>query len=387
MPGRPPSAALDRTVTLAVVFAFSLGLGIGTVMVPLAALAAGYDAAAVGFLVAASAATQFTMRLALPWLLGRFPDRALIAASSLALTAAFGLLIVSTALPVFVLAQFLQGAGRAVFWTGSLTHAVRSEGGSVERLVDVNLAGNTGTLSGPALGGMLATLGLPVALGAAVVASALAVVGAVLLRHLPPYDRRRGAGTLRLLRRDGVDVAVWASAVGGGWWSMMGSYVPVIAVSAGIGAAGTGWLVTISESSGLVALLGLRRIPPPRIRALVRSAGFVTVAALVGLAVVALAGTSAVLAFVPLMVVGGAASGTVTTLGPAMASLAARPEEQGDALALPGMSRAAALLAAPAGVGALLTAVSVPVAVGLVALALGLPGLRVGRGRQRAEAR
>jgi hypothetical protein len=226
-----------------------------------------------------------------------------------------------------------------------------------------------------------------VALGVAVAASTVAVVGATLLRRLPAYDRRRSAGTVRLLRRDGVDIAVWSSAVGGGWWSMMGSYVPVIAVGAGIGAAGAGWLITISEGSGLLALLALRRVQPGRIRPIVWTAGFVTAGALVGVAGVAVAGASAALAFAPLRVVGGAASGTVTTLGPAMASLAARPEEQGDALALPGMSRAAALLVAPASVGVLLAVVSVPVAVAVVAIGLGLPGAFLGRGRDRpAEA-
>ncbi|MEJ7697223.1 MAG: hypothetical protein WKF78_11535 [Candidatus Limnocylindrales bacterium] len=70
-------------VALAVVFAFSVGLGVATLAIPLLALGAGYGAATVGFLVATAAAAQFLTRLALPVLLGRFPDRTLIALSSM----------------------------------------------------------------------------------------------------------------------------------------------------------------------------------------------------------------------------------------------------------------------------------------------------------------
>ena len=204
-----------------------MALGVATVAIPLLALGAGYDAATVGFLAATSAASQLGTRFALPWLLGRFPDRSLIVVASLVMCAAFVLLLLSTALVVFAAAQLLQGAARAVFWTSSQTHAIRGEGPAVRGLVDLNVLGNSGTLVGPALGGSLAAIGLPVALGAAAGAAALAAVLALLLRRLPPYDRRRSAGSTRLLRREGVDVACWASVVGGAWWSMMGSFVPV----------------------------------------------------------------------------------------------------------------------------------------------------------------
>ena len=217
---------------------------------PLLALASGYDAPAVGFLVATAAATQLGARLLLPWLLGRFTDRVLIALASLTMVAAFVLLIVSTALPIFLLAQICQGAARAVFWTSSQAHAIRDQPRPVQRLVDLNVAGNAGTLVGPALGGLLATLGLEAALAAATLGAMVAVVGSPFLRRFEPFDRRRSAGTWRLLRRSGVDLACWASVIGGLWWSMMGSYVPVILVGAGIGSIGIGWAVTASEAAG-----------------------------------------------------------------------------------------------------------------------------------------
>ena len=151
----------DRPIALAVAFGFALSLGVAVVAIPLVALGAGYDAAAVGFLAATAALSQLSTRLSLPWLLGRFPDRTLIGLAATLMLGGFCLLFVSTALPAFLVAQVAQGAARAIFWTSSQTHAIRSGGSQVRRLVDLNLAGNAGTLTGPVLAGVLATFGLP----------------------------------------------------------------------------------------------------------------------------------------------------------------------------------------------------------------------------------
>lgn len=360
----------DRRAALTVVFGFSLGLGVATVAIPLLALAAGYDPAAIGFLAATAAASQFTMRLALPMLLGRFPDRTLIAVSSLLLLAAFTILALTSALPAFLIAQVLQGSARAIFWTSSQTHAIRGQGRPVRRLIDLNVAGNLGTLIGPALGGMLAVIGLPVALVAAAGGALVAAVGALALVEFPTFDRRRSAGTLDLLRRDGVDVACWASVVGGTWWSMMGSFVPVILVGAGIGPQGIGWLVTASEAAGMVALIALRDLPSERVRRVVTVAAFAAGGSLAGIAIA----PPLLAAYALLLLAGGAASGTVTTLAPAMASLVAGAEEQGDALALSGTFRAGALFGAPAGVGALSSALPLAPALAILAAVTLAPG-------------
>jgi predicted MFS family arabinose efflux permease len=371
----------DRVTALAIAFAFSISLGVATVAIPLLALGAGYDPAAVGFLVAVSALAQLTTRIATPWLLGRWPDRTLIALASAVMLVGFLLLLGSTALPAFVAAQLCQGTARAIFWTASQTHAIRSGGSQVERLVDLNLSGNAGTLVGPALAGSLAVLGLPAALGAAAIGAAFALVATPFLMHYPRYDRRFSGGTLQLLRREGVDLACWASVVGGVWWSMVGSYIPVILVGAGLGSAAIGWLVTASEAAGTLALLVIRRLANERVVRVVRLGSIAELIALAGIA----AAPADVAAYVALLLLGGAAAGAVTSLAAALATMAAAAQEQGDALALSGTFRAAALLAAPAGVGALLSVTSVPAAV--VALALvtvapaGLLGRRAGAPR------
>lgn len=103
----------DRALALGVAFGFSLALGIATVTIPLVALGAGYDPAAVGFLVATSSASQLATRLTLPQLLGRFPDRVLIGFAAALMAAAFLVLLASTVLPAFVAAQLSMGAARA----------------------------------------------------------------------------------------------------------------------------------------------------------------------------------------------------------------------------------------------------------------------------------
>ena len=370
----------DRPLALGVAFAFALAIGIAVVAIPLLAIDSGYDAAAIGFIVATSAASQLATRLALPWLLGKFADRSLIAFAAVLMLGAFGLLLLSTALPVFLLAQLGQGAARAIFWTSSQTHAIRSGGQPVKRLVDLNLAGNAGTLTGPALAGFLATIGLPVAIAGAAIAVGVAAVGAPLMAAFAPYDRRGGVGAFGLLRRDGVDVACWANFVAGTWWSMISSYIPVVLVGAGLGPAIIGWLVTLSEGAGAATLLVLRRTSSSRIRPIVRAGAFVEMGVLAGIAVA----PPILAAYAALLIVGGTAAGAVTSLAPALVTMVSGDQEHGDALALSGTFRSIALLGVPASVGAVLGLVALPVAMVAVAALAAAPGFVLGRRRSTA---
>lgn len=361
----------DRPIALVTAFGFALALGIATVAIPLVALAVGYDAATVGLLAAVAAGAQLATRFTLPWLLGRFADRRLIALADVLMLAGFVLLLLSTALPVFIAAQIAIGASRAIFWTSSQTHAIRSGGPPVRRLVDLNLAGNAGTLTGPVLAGLLATVGLPLALGGAALAVAVSLAGTAFLRAFPPYDRRQSGGAWRLLQREGVDAACWANVVGGVWWSMIGSYVPVILVGAGLGPSIIGLLVTLSEGTGAAVLVALRRVPVAHIPRLVRIAAFGEMLALAGIAFA----PALVAVYAPLLMLGGGCAGCVTVLAPALVAMAAGEHEQGDALALSGMFRAMAQLGAPALVSASLAVVTLPVSVAAIAIATAAPGL------------
>ena len=368
-------APKDRPLALLVAFGYALALGIATVTVPLVALAAGYDPAAVGLLVALGSASQLATRLTLPKLLGRYADRWLLCGAAILMASGFALLLASTALSLFVGAQVAVGASRAIFWTSSQTHAIRSGGSPVRRLVDLNLAGNAGTLSGPVLAGLLATIGLDVALGAGILALTVSAICAPFLQRYPPYDRRRSAGAFQLLRRNGVDLAVWANVVGGVWWSMMGSYVPVILVGAGFGSALVGLMVTLSEGAGAVTLLVLRRLPTHRVRPIVRAGALTEMAALAAVAVA----PPLLPLYGVLLITGGAGAGCVTTLAPLLVALAGSEHEQADGLALSGTFRSVAQLAAPATVSGLLQVLALQVALVGVVAATAAPGLLLGR--------
>jgi hypothetical protein len=293
----------------------------------------------------------------------------------------FALFASSALLPAFVAAQMAQGAARAIFWTSSQTHAIRSGGSPVRRLVDLNLAGNAGTLTGPVLAGVLAGIALTVPMLVAGVAVGLSAAGAFAMHRLPPYDRRRSAGSWQLMRRKGVDLALWTNVAGGVWWSMIGSYVPVILLGAGIGPAFVGLLVTLSEGSGAAALLLLRRLRSDLVPRVLRTAAIAEMAMLVGIALA----PPVFAAYVALLILGGVAAGCVTSLGPALVALAATEHEQADGIALSGVFRSTAQLAAPALVGALLAVVSIPVAVAGIAIAIALPGAVLGRRRPTGQ--
>ena len=352
-------------------FGFALSLGIAVVAIPLVALDAGYEPASIGFLAAVAAGSQLATRFALPWLLGRYADRLLITLAGGLMLGGLGLLLVTQELPGFLVAQALMGASRAMFWTSSQTHALRSGGSPVKRLVDLNLAGNAGTLTGPVLAGALATIGLPVALAGAALAVSITLLGAPLMRTFPPYDRRKSGGALRLLRLEGVDMACWANVVGGVWWAMIGSYVPVILVGAGLVPSVIGLLVTLSEGAGAAMLVVLRRTPVARVPRIVRAGAFAEMLALAGIALA----PHHFLAYAPLLILGGGAAGCVTGLAPALVALAAAEQEHGDALALSGTFRSLALLGAPALVGASLAIVALPVAIVAIAAAVAAPGV------------
>jgi Major Facilitator Superfamily len=357
--GRLAAMSRDRWASLVTIFGFAIALGVATITIPLLALAAGYDTPAVGLLVATSAVSQLATRFTLPWLLGRFSDRVLIRVAGLIMLTGFAILLVTTVLPAFIAAQLCQGAARSVFWTSSQTHVIRGSDRPVARLVDLNLTRNAGTLIGPALAGSLATVGLQAALAAAVIGAGTAALATLLLDPHPPYDRHQSGAAMALLGRRGVDVACWASLAGGTWWSLLGSYIPVILVGAGFGATLTGWLVTISEGAGTVVLLSLRRLRDARVAPLLVVATLAELGAIAGIAI----SPPSVPLLLGLLLVGGATAGTVTSLGPAMVSLVSTEHEQGNGLALTGIFRSIALLGAPAGVSGLLAVLTLPSAI------------------------
>ncbi|WP_162606616.1 MFS transporter [Jiangella asiatica] len=365
----------DTGRSIATIIAFGLALGASTVTFPLLALDAGISAPVVGALAAVSGASQLTSRLALPWLLERVPDRALIVSACVAMALSGATLLVSTAFAAFVGAQLLQGLARALFWTSSQTHAVRSPGTPIRRLAQVHSSGHVGSLAGPAAAGALLALSPHLALGL-VVAAAVAgmVTGSLLVRRAPYARRPRGTRRSRLWRRRTVALGCWTSFCAGGWRGILDAFVPVVLATAGLSTATIGWLVAVAEGAVVVVAVALARYGREPFGQLVR---FGAMAVLAGATVLPAVAGQPVLAGVALAVA-GAGAGLAGSVGPAMVNASVHERDQGMAIALTGTYRAAARLATPAVLATAGGLVGVPLAIALTAAGMVAPVLGLG---------
>ncbi len=354
---------------------YSVALGAAGVALPLLALQAGYSAFAIGALTAASAVAQMLVRLGLGWAMRRWADRTLVAAAGIALAASCGVVTVSPAPAPFLLAQLLQGASRACFWTGSQTHVVRGEGRTAGALAQMNVAGSVGQLGGPVLAGALSEHSPALALTAAGAVALLGLVPALLLDRLPPFTPPPDRPPGRLWRRPGVDVGCWAGVSAGAWRALLTSYVPVALTTAGRSATTVGALISVANAA---QLLGTGLAGRVRGRSTIRLL-------LAAMAVTggATAATAAAVASAPLaaivLAVSGMAAGAMQVLGPAIAAEAVHPQERGDAIAVTGTFRAAALLAAPAAVAGMVTVVPLAPAIAVVGAGMTVPAFALRR--------
>jgi len=289
--------------------------------------------------------------------------------SCLMMAASYVALIVSTALPIFLLAQLLQGGARALFWTASQTHAVRSPGIPVRLLAQVGTFGNVGTMIGPVVTGLLATVSLALALA---LGSGVALVGVALalrLQRFEPYERRARHGERRLWRRPGIDVACWTGFTGGGWRALMSSYVPIVLTTAGLPPSVVGAMLSAADLASTISIATLVRMPPRWTSSALAAAVIAAGLGLAGLPFVT--GTPLLAAL--LLVIAGAGSGPLMILGVAAARQLVDPADEGEAIALVGTFRAVALLVTPAAVAASLVVVPVGTALAVAGVAIALP--------------
>jgi MFS family permease len=354
---------------------YSLSLSIASVALPLLAIEAGYSAFEIGALTAASAISQMLVRLTLGWAMRRWPDWTLIAAAGVLLAASCVLVTLSAALVPFAIAQLLQGASRALFWTGSQTHVVRGAGRAARALAQVNLVASIGLLAGPLVAGVLSEDSPAVALVVAAVVALVGLVPNALLDRLPPFvppaDRPPG----RLWRRPGVDVACWAGMTAGAWRALLTSYVPVALDQARQSATTIGVLIAAANGASLVGTAVAGRVRG-RWTTPVLGAGILVTGVATGLTG-ALAWSVALSGVV--LVASGIAAGAIQVLGLAFAAEAVHPEERGEAIAASGTFRAAALFAAPLAVAGMVLAVPLTPAMAIVGAGMTLPALALRR--------
>lgn len=379
--GHGPSRDLAASFLGAAVF--SLALGMAGVALPLLALSAGYSLAEVGVLTAVSAGAQMLTRLVLGAAMRRWADRNLVAAAALSLAFSNVLVAISPALLPFVLAEVLQGAARACFWTGSQAHVVRGHGRAVVALATINFAGAIGLFAGPIVAGLLSARTPVLAMGVAAVIALAGALPAVLLDRLPPFRRPTDRGPRRLWRRPGVAIGCWAGVTAGAWTSLMTSYVPLLLSAADHSAAMIGVLVAAANAASVVGGVAVASLSRPRTLAAFL---FGTLTTGVGLASAAAVAHHSVPGAVALAV-SGLGAGVLQTMGPAVAAETVHPEERGDAIAVAGTFRAAALLLTPLAVAGLLGVVALVPAMVITGAAVALPvaATRGSRGPSRGH--
>jgi MFS family permease len=261
----------------------------------------------------------------------------------------------------FAVAELLQGAARACFWTGSQTHVVRGGGRSVRALATINFVSSLGLLGGPILSGLLVERSPSTALLVGAAIAAAAVPPALMLDRLPAFSPPAERPPGRIWRRSGVAAGCWAGVSAGAWRGLLSSYVPVVLDAARQPASAIGTLVAVANGASVVGSAVVGRVRGPWIR---RTFVLGTVAAGGGIALVApVAGDW--LAAAALLALSGLGAGALQTVGPAIATDSVHPEERGEAIAAAGTFRAAALFAAPLAVAGAITVVPLALAMGL----------------------
>lgn len=368
-----PDGGRDDTRDVAAVsFVYTTALAIQTITMPLLALHLGYSKPTIGVLTAVSAVAQVFVRIGSARALRYRPDRVIITAACLMMAGAAALLAVSAALPVFVASEFLQGAGRGAFWTGSQAHVVRSRKRAVGRLAATTFVSSFGQLVGPLTAAALipvsASLTLTVSAVVGVTAAALTVAR---IRSVPPVPVETRTGTLSLLHSPPVRLGCWAGLTAGGWRAMLNSYVPVLLAGSGLTTGAIGVVVAAGNGAS-IAGSGLSGFVGDRSRRLMVTVGAATVATGAGIVLLGIAGRNWLGAGI-LLVLSGWGAGVLQTLSPAVAAIAVDRSARPDAVGLTGAFRAGALFVAPLAVAGLLSVLGLVPALEVTGAAMALP--------------
>lgn len=345
---------------------------------PLLALDAGYSAAGIGLLTATAAISQMATRLVLGPAMRIVPDWTLVAAACVTLAASNAVVAVSAAVVPFVVAELLQGVARACFWTGSQTHVVRGDGPAVSALATVNYISSIGLFTGPVLAGILCERSPSLALVVGAAVALLATLPTLMLDRLPPFSPPPDRPAGRLWRRPGVDVGCWAGVTAGAWRGLLSSYVPVALVEARQSATTVGLLVTVANAASVAGAWLSGRLHGARL-----AQGFAVGVLATGLATAMTGWVAGVpwLAGVALAV-SGVGAGAIQVVGPAVAAEAVHPEERGEAIAVTGTFRAAALFLSPLAVAGMVAMVPLSLALAVAGSLIAVPAVgarRVGR--------
>jgi MFS family permease len=360
---------------------YSLGLGISGVMLTFLALDQGLSIAQIGLLTALSAVAQMGARLPLGWALQYVSDRFVLVCALSAFALSMGFALAIPGMLGLALAQFAQGISRAGFWTASQTHIIRASPSAAQGLARSNLITSSTSLIGPLIAGWIAAVDLIIGRW---VVLALAVIGLALvlcLTAFPVFTPPKNPTEGRVRHRHGVRFASLGSLAGGAWAVTLATYVPVVFTAEGWDEVTIGSVIALANGMLLVSTFFCGRLAARRFSLAIGSG-----AALAGLGISCLALASSVPAVtVVALLLSGAGVGAVMTIGPALATQSVHPEERGQAVAITGSYRAAALLGVPLVVTVATLVLPVSLTLLILGIAVGGPGAlfsRLSRPRQ-----
>ncbi len=355
-------------------FLFSLSLAMASVALPLLAIEAGYHASEIGVLVALSAVTQIATRWVLAGVMRRVSNATIVTAAAVTLGVSTGLPALSTALAPMVAASLVQGLSRACFWTGSQTHVVRSDRRPASGIAWLNLIASAAMVVGPVTAGVIADSSSRLAFVVATTVACAGILPTLLMDRPPPFEPGGAMGG-EFVRRPGVAMGASSNAVAGAWRGLLASYVPVALESAGRSSVTIGGIVTVANSASIAGSFLAVRVSTAQVRAALFAgsllAGIATMVVGYGGLPLVVIGTS--------LAIGGVAVGVLQVLGVTVASASVAPQLRGDAVAVTGTFRAAALFASPMGVAALLPVVGIGPAVLVMASLMLLPAPVIAR--------
>ncbi|MDP9821136.1 MFS transporter [Nocardioides massiliensis] len=371
--GATSSRDAIANVAAAVLFCFSLA--VTSLAVPLLAVGVGYGLGEVGLLLAISAISQMVVRLFIGRLMRKIAERILIIAGAAMLSASCAVLALSADWYVFLASQLLQGAARALFWTGAHTHAARTASSPVRVLAAITLASGISYIAGPLLAGLLMRWSVEVALLVAAATAAFTTVPGFFLTRLAPFPPKVEEGSGQYIwRRPGVRDACWMAGSAGAWRGIISSYVPVVLDQARQSSTTIGVLVSIANAAFVGGGALAAWVTNPTRRSLLISA---ILGAGTGIALVYPAAGSVVLCAAALAM-SGLAAGWLETLWPALANQSVQTSAAGDAIASAGTFRAAAMFAAPLGTAALLTVLPLGASLVTIGMLMAIPSSTVG---------
>jgi len=202
-------------------------------------------------------------------------------------------------------------------------------------------------------------------------------MAATLMARLDVFAAPSSGPRQNVWSNPGVRVGCWAGTTAGAWRGLVGSYIPVALRAASESSTLVGIMVGVANGSSLVGTATMGVIGSRHTRATF-VAGVVATGA--GVALTGFSAQQAVLvgAFIALSGVG---AGMLQTLGPATAATAVEMDRRGDAVAVAGSFRAGALFVSPLGTAALLDVASLPAALGIAGVVLGLPAISAARSK------